>query len=75
MLAVPREEKKNVIMHVTEMRLTRVVVCLSYNKTRGCPRFVRNIILLLLSMMFLDDVIMWSLFICEEHDLIFYFVM
>jgi len=36
--------------------------------TRGRPRFARNIILLLLSMMFLNDVIIWSLFICEEHD-------
>ena len=43
--------------------------------TKGCPRFARNIILLLLSMMFLDDVTMWSLFICEEHDLVFYCIM
>ena len=35
----------------------------------------QNIILLLLSMMFLNDVIIWSLFICEEHDLVFYCVM
>ena len=43
--------------------------------TRGLSALRVEYYFVMVNMIFLDDIIMWSVFICEEHDLIFYCIM